>query len=137
MMSEAEPERFLPTLKKVDRRGRILLDWLRNGLGATAVASFCPRARPGATVATPLTWDEVTDRLDPQQFNLQTVPQRLAGLRTDAWQGFAGMRQKLPDFAAGKRAAERHGATNAQQAGRSAAAGKAVIVTASRPKRRA
>src|ERR1700681_1726056 len=44
-MSKEKPDRYLPTLKKVDRRGKILIDWLRNGMGATAVASFCPRAR--------------------------------------------------------------------------------------------
>ena len=71
-LSEEQPDRFLPTMKKVDRRGRILIDWLRNGLGATAVASFCPRARPGATVATPLAWDEVTPKLDPSAFTLDT-----------------------------------------------------------------
>src|SRR6185312_161803 len=83
MLSSEQPERFLPTLKKIDRRGRILLDWLRNGLGATAVASFCPRARPGATVATPLAWDEVTKKLDPSVFTVQSVPERLAKLRSD------------------------------------------------------
>ena len=58
-LSQQQPDRYLSTVKKADRRGRILIDWLRNGLGATAVASFCPRARPGAGVATPLSWDEV------------------------------------------------------------------------------
>ena len=46
-LSQEQPDRFLPTVKKADRQGRILIDWLRNGLGATAVASFCPRARHG------------------------------------------------------------------------------------------
>ena len=53
-MAQEEPDRFLAHLKIADRRGRILVDWLRNGLGATAIASFSPRARPGATVATPV-----------------------------------------------------------------------------------
>ena len=94
MLSEAQPDRFLPTVKKADRRGRILIDWLRNGLGATAVASFCPRARPGATVATPLAWDEVTQKLDPSAFTLRTVPDRLARQRTDPWQDFAALHQR-------------------------------------------
>ncbi len=59
LMSQEEPKRFLAHPKIADRKGRILIDWLRNGMGATAVSSFCPRARPGATVATPLAWDEV------------------------------------------------------------------------------
>jgi len=43
-MSQEEPHRFLPTLSKAERRGRILIDYLRNGLGNTAIGSFCPRA---------------------------------------------------------------------------------------------
>ncbi|HXT78237.1 MAG TPA: DNA ligase D [Acetobacteraceae bacterium] len=95
-VSREQPDRFLSTVKKADRRGRILIDWLRNGMGATAIASFCPRARPGATVATPLAWEEVTRRLDPGSFTLRTVPDRLARQRSDPWQGFAERRQRLP-----------------------------------------
>jgi bifunctional non-homologous end joining protein LigD len=131
MVSQAEPQRFLPTMKKADRRGRILVDWLRNGLGATAVASFCPRARPGATVATPLAWAEVTQKLDPAAFTLRSVPQRLARQKVDPWQGFATLRQRLPEFSG----------QSAQQPKRPAADGKSsgstVIVSARKPKRRA
>jgi bifunctional non-homologous end joining protein LigD len=98
-MSQESPDRFLPTLKKTDRRGRILIDWLRNGLGATAVASFCPRARPGATVATPLAWSEVTAKLKPAEFTLHTLPRRLARLRKDPWDGFEAARRPLPEVA--------------------------------------
>ena len=130
MLSAEQPERFLPTLKKVDRRGRILLDWLRNGLGATAVASFCPRARPNATVATPLAWDEVTAKLDPQAFTLQTVPQRLARLRADPWEGFFAAQQKLPQAALTPRSSEPKPSAPSRS-------GKPVIVTAAKPRRRA
>jgi bifunctional non-homologous end joining protein LigD len=122
-LSEEQPKRYLSTIKKADRRGRILIDWLRNGLGATAVASFCPRARPGANVATPITWDEVNRKLDPAKFTLRTIPDRLARLRSDPWEGFDAARQQLPDLAPPKREA-------APRKGRS------VIVTAARPKRR-
>lgn len=137
MLSEAQPDRFLPTMKKVDRRGRILIDWLRNGLGATAVASFCPRARPSATVATPLAWDEVTRTLDPAAFTLRSVPDRLARQRTDPWKGFSSLKQHLPDLA--KAATNRTAA--ARQTERPAPArgsgGKNVIVSARKPKQRA
>jgi bifunctional non-homologous end joining protein LigD len=127
-MSEEQPKRFLSTLKKVDRRGRIFIDWLRNGMGATAVASFCPRARPGATVATPLSWDEVTRKIDPAKFTLRTVPERLARLRSDPWTGYATTRQRLPDLgdkpAAPKPSSPRR-------------TGKSVIVNAAKPRRRA
>jgi len=129
MLSEEEPERFLPTLKKIDRRGRILLDWLRNGLGATAVASFCPRARPNATVATPLSWDEVTPKLDPQAFTLCSVPQRLAKLRSDPWQDFFALHQKLPAAAMTP--------SGPQRQTPSKPSGKTVIVTATKPRPRA
>jgi bifunctional non-homologous end joining protein LigD len=89
LISQEEPERFLSHLKIVDRHGRILIDWLRNGLGATAVSSYCPRARPGAMVAAPLTWDEVKAGLNPASFTLTTVPARLKRMKKDPWQGFA------------------------------------------------
>jgi bifunctional non-homologous end joining protein LigD len=112
-------------VKIADRRGRILIDWLRNGLGSTAVASFCPRARPGAGVATPLAWTEVTPKLDLQAFTLKTVPGRLGNLKQDPWEGFEEARRSLP--AAPKQKAK----------AKVQPAGKAVIVTAMAPKPRA
>ncbi len=97
-MVEAAPDRFLAHVKIADRKGKILIDWLRNGLGATAVASFCPRARPGAGVATPLAWDEVTAKLDPAAHTVLTVPKRLDKLKRDPWDGFDAVRQRLPDL---------------------------------------
>jgi bifunctional non-homologous end joining protein LigD len=127
-MSKEKPDHYLSTVRKVDRRGKILIDWLRNGLGATAVASFCPRARPGATVATPVAWDEVDRRLDPAKFTIRSMADRLARLRADPWEGFASMRQRLPDLA---------GSPQAPKRGAPRAAKKTVIVQAARPKRRA
>ncbi|MFL5255577.1 MAG: non-homologous end-joining DNA ligase [Rhodopila sp.] len=119
-LSNDSPDKYLARVKLADRRGRILIDWLRNGLGASAVASFCPRARPGAGVATPLAWAEVTPDLDLTAFTLQTVPARLAGLTADPWAGFEAARRRLP--APVKKAR--------------ASAGKAAIVTAKAPKPR-
>jgi bifunctional non-homologous end joining protein LigD len=97
LMSQEQPQKYLPTMSKADRRGRILIDWLRNGMGATAISSFCPRARPGATVATPLAWDEVTPQLDPTSFTVHNVPARA---RTPAWEGFDAAARPLPEPAA-------------------------------------
>jgi bifunctional non-homologous end joining protein LigD len=94
--SDASPDKYLARVKIADRRGRILIDWLRNGLGSTAVASFCPRARPGAGVATPLAWKEVTPKLDLQAFTVRTVPERLRRLKADPWSGFDEARRGLP-----------------------------------------
>ena len=96
-MERDAPERYVATLPKARRRGRILVDWLRNKPGATAVASFSPRARPGATVATPLAWREVTAKLDPGAFTIRTVPRRLARLKADPWAGFAALKQTIPE----------------------------------------
>jgi bifunctional non-homologous end joining protein LigD len=125
-ISQDQPDRYLSTVKKVDRRGKILVDWLRNGMGATAVASFCPRARPGAAVATPVTWDEVDRRLDPATFTLRNIPDRFARMRSDPWQGFATTRQRLPDLAS-KPATPKRSQSRAR---------KSVIVQAAKPRRR-
>ncbi len=94
---EAEaPDRFVASVPKVRRTGRILVDWLRNGLGSTAIGSFSPRARPGATVATPLAWKDVTPKLDPASFTVLTLPGRLAKLKADPWEGFAAAAQAIP-----------------------------------------
>ncbi|HVY17266.1 MAG TPA: ATP-dependent DNA ligase, partial [Rhodopila sp.] len=93
-----EPDRFVSVVSKARRRGKILIDWLRNGLGATAIVSFSPRARPGAGVATRLHWREVKAGLDPAAFNLRTVPQRLRKQRTDPWAGFEAAGGTLPEM---------------------------------------
>jgi bifunctional non-homologous end joining protein LigD len=99
-LAQETPDKYLAHVKIADRKGRILIDWLRNGLGATAVSSFCPRARAGAHVATPLAWNEVTAKLDPAAYTVLTVPARLAKLKNDPWGDFADARQRLPDLEA-------------------------------------
>ncbi len=95
-MEADSPGRYVSTTRKADRRDRILVDWLRNGLGSTAVASFSPRARPGAGVAMPLAWREVTARLDPTAYTVRTVPGRLLRRKADPWAGFADAARELP-----------------------------------------
>lgn len=95
-MSQEEPDRFLSVLAKPERHGRILIDYLRNGLGSTAIASFCPRARPGAAVAMPLSWAEMKPGLDPAAFNLLRVPDMLKRQRSDPWSGFRDAARPIP-----------------------------------------
>ena len=95
-MEREFPDRYVASVPKAKRTGKILVDWLRNGLGSTAVASFSPRARTGATVATPVAWREVTAKLDPASFTVATVPQRLGRLKADPWAGFAAAAVALP-----------------------------------------
>lgn len=60
------------------RGGRVYVDYLQNGHGKLLAAPYCVRPVPGAVVSTPLTWSEVTKRLDPTRFTIRTVPRRFA-----------------------------------------------------------
>jgi bifunctional non-homologous end joining protein LigD len=62
----------------------IYLDYLQNIRGKTVAGAYAVRARPGATVSTPLEWSELTDSLDPRTFTIETVPPRVAKLG-DLW----------------------------------------------------
>ena len=94
-MSADEPARFTARMAKKERAGRIFIDWLRNGRGATAIAAYSVRARKGAPVSTPLQWDEVGGRLKPTAFHAGNVARRLQGLRTDPWKAFRRSPQTL------------------------------------------
>jgi bifunctional non-homologous end joining protein LigD len=94
-LERRSPERYIATASKARREGKIYVDYLRNERGATAIASYSTRARAGAPVATPLWWDELSEKLDPTAFNLHTVPGRLAQLKRDPWDRFLELKQKI------------------------------------------
>ena len=79
------PERLTLEFKKVDRRGRIYVDTGRNGFSATFAAAYTVRAKPGAPVSAPCTWEEVErGEVAPQTFTLRNVPARVAAIG-DLW----------------------------------------------------
>jgi len=94
-MARVLPERFTAGVAKQRRVGRIFIDYLRNDAGASAVAAYAARARPGAPVSTPLAWDELTPQLRPADFTIATLPARLDALASDPWAGYAATRQTL------------------------------------------
>lgn len=93
-MVAQDPSRFTSEMAKKKRRGRIFVDYLRNGRGATAVAPFSPRARPGATFAMPLAWKDVKPGLDPKRYSMSEAPKFTAQARA-AWRGFFDVDQTV------------------------------------------
>lgn len=93
-MAADDGSRYVATVSKAKRKGKILVDYLRNGRGATAVAPYSTRARAGAPVSMPLTWDELTPAIGPAYFMVANALQRLAG--EDPWKDFAKSAVVLP-----------------------------------------
>jgi bifunctional non-homologous end joining protein LigD len=93
-MTRRAPDRYTINPLKAARRGRIFIDYLRNVRGATAVAAYSSRAKPGAPVSTPLAWAELS-AARPESFTVQTVPKRLAALRKDPWAEFFSVDQAI------------------------------------------
>lgn len=87
-MEAEEPSKYLSTMAKKARGGKIFVDYLRNGRGATAVAAYSTRARPGAPVSTPIRWDELGPGMTPSRFTVTNMGRRLASLKADPWEGF-------------------------------------------------
>ncbi|HEX7076385.1 MAG TPA: non-homologous end-joining DNA ligase [Hyphomicrobiaceae bacterium] len=95
-MAADAPDRFLTKIPKAQRKGRIFIDYLRNDPTSTAIAPYSTRARAGAPVALPLEWDELRADLDPAQFNIHTVPERIARRNSDPWAEIGRLHQSLP-----------------------------------------
>ncbi len=95
-MAADSPDRFTATIKKVARKDRIFIDYLRNSREATAIAPYSTRARPGATVSAPLTWEELGAQKTSNGFTVENLPKRLARLRRDPWETIGRLKQALP-----------------------------------------
>jgi len=96
-IAEAEPEMFTANIRKVQRQGRIFLDWLRNQRGATAVMPYSARAREGAPVSAPIAWEEL-DRYDSgHHFSIRDADELLDRASSKLLAGWGKAKQALPD----------------------------------------
>jgi len=96
-IAEAEPDRFTANIRKVQRKGRIFLDWLRNQRGATAVMPYSARAREGAPVAAPIAWDELDDYDSGAAFSIRDADELLKRAKSKRLAGWGEAKQSLPD----------------------------------------
>lgn len=94
-LSQHVPERFVAKSGPANRKGRIFVDYLRNGEGATTVAAFSARARPGLGVSMPIDWDELADVKAPDAWTIGNAHEHHSRRGADPWAGMAGSKQSL------------------------------------------
>ncbi|WP_084400010.1 non-homologous end-joining DNA ligase [Henriciella aquimarina] len=94
-LADADPETYVAEASKAKRKGRIFIDWLRNERGSTAICPYSLRARPGAPVATPVRWDELSGIDSAAQYTLSNIRQRLSSLKSPPWEGYDDTRQSI------------------------------------------
>lgn len=87
-MAADSPGKYVATITKSKRRGKILIDYLRNGRNNTAVAAYSSRARKGAAVSMPLHWNELSADIRADHFTVMNAPTRLNGLKSNPWADF-------------------------------------------------
>ena len=101
-MAADEPGRYVARMTKSARQGRIFIDYLRNAHEQTAVAAYSTRARPGAPVSWPVSWEELGRTTAGNQYSVRDIGRRLAGRlrdpRRDPWAALGSVTQRLPDF---------------------------------------
>jgi len=91
-MEQRWPDRYTSNVRKARRKGKIFIDWIRNGRGATSIAPYSLRAREGAKVSMPITWDEL-DTVAPGSVNMAEALRRISG--QDPWHDFFQNQQQL------------------------------------------
>ena len=91
------PREYIATMSKEKRRDKIFVNYLRNGRGATSIAAYSTRARPGAPIATPISWGELTEDLKPDSFHIGNIRRRLLQLKEDPWKGYFQVRQEITE----------------------------------------
>ncbi|HVH12336.1 MAG TPA: DNA ligase D, partial [Longimicrobium sp.] len=94
-LSARNPGKYLIKATIAARKGKIFIDYLRNGRGATSIGAYCVRAKPTAAISVPLRWDELSPGLDPDHFTPDVVLKRVARLKSDPWEGYWTSKQSI------------------------------------------
>ena len=95
-MAKVKPQEYVAVAGVRNREDLIFIDWLRNGRGATAIASYSLRARESAGVAMPIAWSELARLKSGDAYTIRNAAQRAAARPSDPWAGIDGLRQQLP-----------------------------------------
>ena len=95
LLARTDPSRFVANMSKAKRAGRMFLDYLRNGQGATAICPWSTRARPGASCAVPVRWEELPTLESANAFDVFGAAARAQ--QPDAWEGYFDVEQTLTD----------------------------------------
>ena len=97
-MAADDPDRYVAKMTKSLRKGKIFVDYFRNSLEQTSVAAYSTRARDGAPVSMPVTWDELGRVKSANQYTLPDIDKRLRAMKRDPWANIGRVKQKLPDL---------------------------------------
>jgi len=94
-LSASNPGSYLIKASLAARKGKIFIDYLRNGRGATSIGALCIRAKPTGAVSVPLRWEELSPKLNPDAFTPDAVTRRVAKLKADPWDGYWTSKQSI------------------------------------------
>lgn len=100
LMERESPGRYTSELAKAKRKGKIFIDYLRNGWGATAITAYSARAKPEATVALPIRWDELRRLRSPMAYTVKNASKKIRASE-DPWSGYFDLDQRIPHLGSG------------------------------------
>ena len=92
IMEQKWPDRYTSNMRKIERKSKIFIDWVRNGRGATSVAPYSVRARKNASVSMPISWSQL-NKIAPDGIDIKKAEKLLK--KPDPWQGFFEVDQRL------------------------------------------
>jgi bifunctional non-homologous end joining protein LigD len=97
-LAQSQPDRYTATISKEKRKGKIFVDWLRNQRGATSVIPYSARARSGAPVAAPVSWDELDDYDRAGHFGISDAARLIERANSPDLRHWCEREQLLPDL---------------------------------------